>query len=145
MDDKRPLFLRVVQNDYIALVAFLFPIVFWAVYAFDIVLGERSWPEFVYVALVVTVIGFLVLMWRYWQILSAFTQGAETSGIISRISFFRDRGRVDYVYIWYAEKYASGMAVTKTKRTRVLREGQEITLMVDSGRPRNAFIRDLFL
>jgi len=145
VDDKRPLFLRVIQNDYIALVAFLFPIVFWAVYAFDMVLGEGSWPELVYVALVVTVIGFLVLMWRYWKILSAFTQGVETPGTISRVSFFRGRGRVEYVYIWYEEKYASGMAVAKSKRTRVLREGQEIALMVDSGRPRNAFIRDLFL
>jgi len=145
MEGKRPLLLCVIQNDYVALIAFLFPVVFWAFYAFDMVLGGGGWPAFIYIALAVTVIGFVVLIWRYWLILSAFTQGIEVSGTISRISFFRDRGRVDFVYTWYEEKYASGMAVAKTKRTSALKEGQAIVLMVDSGRPRNAFMRDLFL
>ncbi|MBN2393808.1 MAG: hypothetical protein JXR84_23955 [Anaerolineae bacterium] len=145
MEGKRPLLLRVIQNDYVALIAFLFPIVFWAFYAFDMFLGGDSWPAFIFIVLAVTVTGFAVLIWRYWLILSVFTQGIEVSGTISRISFFRDRGRVDFIYTWYEEKYASGMAVVKTKRTSALREGQVIDLMVDSGRPRNAFIRDLFL
>ena len=109
------------------------------------VFGDGSWAAFIPVALAITVVGAFVLIGRYGQILSVFTQGMEATGTISRVYFFRDRGRIEYVYGWYEEKYTSGVAVAKTKRTRVLEQGQNVTLVVDSDRPRRAFIRDLYL
>ena len=106
--DSRPSVLRVIQNDYIALVAFLFPIVCGAMYVLGMFFAKEDWATFIYVVLFVTVGGVLVLLWRYRLILSVFTQGMEVSGTISRVSFFRDRGRIEYVYDWDGETYSGG-------------------------------------
>jgi hypothetical protein len=140
MENKRPSLWRVIQIDYIAFVAIFLPIVFWIMYLFNF-----NQSEFLYVALIATFVGVFTLIGRYWMILSVFAQGMEAAATITEASFFRDRGHIAYTYTWQDEKYFSGVVVCKTKRTRSLRVGQDVILILNPDRPKRAFIRDLYL
>jgi hypothetical protein len=63
---------------------------------------------------------------------------------VVRVSFYRDRGRVEVVYMFQGERYLSRNIVVKNKTTRALVEGMPVIVLVDQGNPRRAFIRELY-
>jgi hypothetical protein len=144
MHPRRPTFLRVVQTDYTAFVSFLFPVVFWGFTAILFALQKLE-PIFGYVAAVISVLGILVFVWRYNTLTSVFEDGLETKGIVTGVFFFRDRGRLEYIYVIEGKKLKSGNAVNKTKRTQSFPQGTEVMLVVDRNNLKRAFIQDLYL
>lgn len=142
---RSPSVVRVVQIDYLCLLACLFPLVFWGAYVVLRITEASGFAGFLYVALAGTVVGAIALAWRYRTIAAVFTGGYEVPAVITSVWFFRGRGRVEYVYTFQNKKYVSGNAVQKTKRTRTLAQGDNVTLMIDTLNPRRAFIRDLYL
>ena len=143
--ENRPALWRVVFIDYLAFIAFVFPLVSWGVYGYDMLFQADPWSQFVNIALVVTVVGLCVLVWRCWLILSTFTQGTEVPATINQVGFFRGRGRVHYIYTYQQVKYKSSNVVNKTVFTRNLHQGQSVTVMVNANRPKQAFIKELYL
>jgi len=96
------------------------------------------------ISLAVTVISLIVLTWRIRQVFALLSDGLEMSATISNVSFFRDRGRVDYIYNYQGQKYASGNAIHKVKLTKNLKIGDEVIVVVDRNNPKRAYIRDLY-
>ena len=96
-------------------------------------------------AIVAAVIGVPVLVRRYQTISSVFEDGTEAQGTVTSLSFFRGRGRVQYSYTFQGEKQSSDNAINKNGRTRKLRVGQKVTVLVDRNNPKQAFIRDIYL
>jgi hypothetical protein len=143
--NQRPPIFRIIGTDYTALQGAVFPIVFLGLYVVLPLLGERMPSSFIYIALAVTVIALAVLTWRYRLILSIFDDGQEVSGTISNIVFFRDRGTISYIYTYQGQKFESYNPVLRNKRTRALKIGDEVALLVDRNHPKRAFIRDLYL
>lgn len=144
MIKRAPSLIRTIQTDYTAFLAFLFPVIFWGLYLF-FTFSSMDAAGFADISIAVTAAGLLILLWRYWLLRSVFHDGVEVPGVVSDIYFFRGRGRVSYIYTYQGQKYISGNAINKTKRTRSLVQGEQVTLVIDPNNPKRAFIRDLYL
>ena len=155
---KIPSLVRIVQVDYTASMAFLYPCVFWGMYLVLTIFGvlpdlmrgvtitqAAGGSFFFIIALVSTVLGLMVLAWRFLKIRSLFEHGIEVKGKIDRVGFFRDRGRVEYSYTYQGKALSAGIAVMKVKRTKALIPSSPAMIVVDQGNPRKALIRDLYL
>ena len=144
--EKRPAVFKIMIIDYVALLAVMFPIMFWIVYLLLLALKGNQATHLTYptIASVVTIVSILVLIWRIRLFFTIFGDGLETSATISNVSFYRDRGRVDYIYTHQGQKYASGNMVHKVKQTQMIKVGDKVIVMVDRNNPKRAFIRDLY-
>src|SRR5437016_2431693 len=136
---RKPSVLRIIQSDYVALIALGFPAVMWVMYVaiayfgffpglrgHESIQGSESAPLFLTLAVVSTLMGIPLLVWRIRSFQAAFARNVEVQGRITNISFFRDRGRVEYTYDYSGQTYHGGNAVMKTGRTRSLQEGEEV-------------------
>jgi hypothetical protein len=143
---KSPSLVRLIDTDYIALGAVLVPLVMWCMYAVLLLTGSGQAPGGIFfIAAAITVIAALVLLWRYRTIAGVFADGIEVPATIHNAAFFRDRGRLEYVYTIQGEKYLGGVAVHKNRRTAALRPGEQVVVLVDPDHPKRAFIRDLYV
>lgn len=145
--NRQPSLLKIITIDYIAFLGWLFPVVMWGIYIALIVLGNIKANDFTLpiIFAVISVVALAILMWRIQVFNTVFSDGIETTATINNVSFFRDRGRVDYVYTYQGQKYVSGNAIHKVKQTLALKVGEQVVLMVDRNNPKRAFIRDLYM
>jgi len=145
MQSRTPSLSRVISTDYPSFLSVLFPIVFWGFSIYFFFAGNNALRLFLPLAIGVTVVGVPVLVQRYRTISSVFANGTQTKGIVTGLSFFRGRGRVEYSYTFQGEKQVSGNAINKNSRTRKLRVGEAVTVIVDPDNPKRAFIQEIYL
>jgi len=145
MQNQSPSLFRVVSTDYPSFLSAMFPIVFGGFTVYFFFSGNESLQLFLLLTIGVTVIGVPVLIQRYRMIASVFADGMEKPGVVTRIGFFRGRGSVEYTYNFEGEKQTSSNAVNKNRRTRNLRVGQSVKVVVDRNNPKRAFIREIYL
>lgn len=145
MQRQSPSLFRVISTDYPSYLSVLFPIVFGSFTAYFFATENGSSQLFLFLAIAAAVIGIPVLIQRYRTISSVFANGTETKGEITSIGFFRGRGRVEYSYIIQGEKQTSGNAINRNSRTRNLRVGQSIKVLVDPYNPKRAFIQEIYM
>lgn len=145
--NRQPSLLKIITIDYIAFLGWLFPVVMWGMYVVLIVLGNVKINDLTLPVTfaVITVVALAILIWRIQVFNTVFSDGIESTATINNVSFFRDRGRVDYVYTYQGQKYVSGNAIHKVKQTLALKAGEQVVLMVDRNNPKRAFIRDLYM
>lgn len=144
---KRPSLAKIITIDYAAFVAWLSPVVMWTVYLALRLLQPATGTSSVFpvLATVITAIAIVVLAWRIRQLDTVFREGVETSATIRQVTFYRDRGRVEYGYTFRGQPYVSGTVVHKVKATQALRVGDHLTVLVDRTNPKRAYLRDLYL
>lgn len=145
MQGRSPSLFRVISTDYPSYLSVLFPVVFGAFSLYFFFAGNDALRIFLPLAAGVTIVGIPVLVRRYRTIASTFAEGVQTSGVITGIGFFRGRGRVEYSYTFQGEKQLSSNAINRNSRTRQLRVGQKVTVLVDRDRPKQAFIQEIYL
>ncbi|HKJ37526.1 MAG TPA: DUF3592 domain-containing protein [Anaerolineales bacterium] len=145
MQNQKPSLFRVILVDYSSLLAALFPITFWILTTYYFYTGDDGLQFFVLLSTGVTVLGIPYLFWRFHIISSVFEDGLEVQGTIMSVSFFRGRGRADYTYTHQGQKYISGNAISRTKYTRTLQSGQQVTILVDRNTPKRAFVKEIYL
>jgi hypothetical protein len=145
MNSHRPSLKRIIDVDYTAQVSVLFPPVSWGICLVLTILQGSDFAFSSITALAVTIISLSVLIWRVRTLYSVFADGFEVPAIIHSVSFFRGRGRVEYVYTYQGQKYLSGNAVQKTRWAEALKVGDQVIVVVDRKKPKRAFIRDLYL
>ena len=145
MQNQNPSLFRVISTDYPSFLSILFPIVFGGFTAYFFFTGNDSLQLFLILSAVVTILGIPLLIQRYRMISSVFSEGDQVPGIVTRIRFFRGRGRVEYSYTAQGEKQISGNAINKNSHTKELKVGQTVKVSVDRGNPKRAFIRDIYL
>jgi hypothetical protein len=136
---------RIIETDYIAYISILAPVIMWGVYAFSYFSGRETGTTYTITLTAITVAGLLALIWRYRLFSTVFDDGQQTQATISRVSFYRDRGRIDYEYTYMGQQYKSGNAVHKISRVTGLKIGDRVTVMIDRNKPNRAFIKDLYL
>jgi hypothetical protein len=152
MKKRRLSLSRILWTDYPAFYAALVPLVAWIVYLAwtpdwrgqGPVITTEAHPLFLGIALMATGIGAAMLLYRLWIIFKTFRNGSEVKGKISTIELRRDRGRVEYVYIFDHKEYFSGTQIHRNAQTKALKAGDHVTLVVDPSKPSRAFIRDLY-
>ncbi len=82
---------------------------------------------------------------RIFTIRSAFNDGQELKGQITKVEFTDNNGRVKYTYVYMGTPYVSSNRIVKNGRTRQLAPGSAAQVMVDTSDPRRAFLRDIYL
>lgn len=138
---------KIITVDYTAFVAFIFPPVLWALYAILLFLDKTQISDPVLPAIfgVISIVAAAALVWRIQSIRAVFADGQEAEATLSNVFFFRDRGRLNYVYISQGQKYLGGNAVLKNRHTSALQVGSRVTVVVDRNHPNRAYIRDLYI
>jgi len=145
--------MQILWTDYPAFLLSLVSIVAWVVYlawAVDWrgsgpVIPAATMPIYLGVAILITLVGAGVIIWRVYMIHITFREGAEIKGRITEVTMRRDKGRVEYTYIFEHEEYKTGAGIHRNKQTLKLKEGERIVLMVDRKHPKRAFIRDIYI
>lgn len=146
MDRKGPSFLQILRTDYGANLGLIAIAVLWGILAFDVLFrsGQIPGPWF-YIAVTATVISLALIAWRTRRIGSVFEDGREVDGNVTAVSFFRDRGRITYIYSLNGQRYQASNIVSRNSVTRRLGPGQNVIIMVDPDRPKAAFIKELYI
>jgi hypothetical protein len=151
----QPSFLRVLQSDYVSALALLAPAALWLVWGLDLMgfslqrrgrtatFDDPGW--LLQVAIVVTVVGVALAIWRIRAVYAFFARGVGRPGVIESVEFFRDRGRVTFRYDHEGQSYERGSGIMKNARTKALEPGQELTVIVDPENPKKAMIRSLYV
>lgn len=158
MHEAIPSPVRIIQIDYWTMLSLLFPGVFWLIYlgaamfgffsdvrGYDPLLGAQGIPFLFWLGIAGLVVGLPTASYRIRMIRSVFASGVEAPGVLTSLSFYRDRGRAEYTFQMGEQRLQSGNALHKTERTRALQVGQAVTLAVDPANPKRAFIRSLYL
>ena len=145
MQSKKLSLLRVISTDYPSFLSALFPIVFGGFTAYFFFSGNDAFQLFLLLTVGVTILGVPFLFRRYRTISSVFENGMQTQGVVTSIGFFRGRGSVEYTYTFQGEKQTSSNAINKNSRTRNLRVGQSVKVVVDPNNPKQAFIQEIYL
>lgn len=138
---------RIVAVDYGALISVIAPVAIWGVVLFIALFqgSDRVGDVSLYIAIGITVVSVASLLWRIQLIRGVVNDGLEVPAVISSLAYFRDRGRVEYVYTHQGKRYQSGNAIHRSPLTSRLRQGDSMILVVDRDRPERAFIRDLYV
>jgi len=145
MQNQSPSLFRIISTDYPSLLSVLFPVVFAGFTVYFFFVGNDSLRLFTFLSVAVTVVGIPLLIQRYRMISSVFADGIETQGVVTSIGFFRGRGRVEYSYTVQGEKQTSGNAINRNSRTKNLKVGQKVKVLVDRNNPKRAFVREIYL
>jgi hypothetical protein len=154
----KPSTIRIVQSDYLAALAILVPFVLLVLYIAiayfsflpgfrgrDPIQGTQGAPFFFYGTICALVVGVPVLLWRIKTIRDMFARGVEVPGQVTRLSFSRDRGKVEFAYTYQGQAYTGRNAIMKTGRTKALTPGSEVLLIVDPAKPTHALVRGLYV
>jgi hypothetical protein len=136
---------RMISTDYPSFLSVLFPIVFGGFSAYFFFTGNNALQLFLLLATGAIVLGVPYLVQRYRTLSSVFADGIEAQGTITNMFFFRGRGRVEYSYTVQGKKQTSSNAINKNSRTRSLKVGQTVTVVVDRNDPKLAFIKEIYL
>ena len=141
--NKPPSLLKIITVDYSAFLGCLLPVLMWGIYIVIIALGivKTNDPTLPILFATITFIALFILIWRIQIFKAVFNSGIETTAIINHISFFRDGGRVGYVYTYQGQEYTSSNAIQKGEETLALKLGEQVILVVDRNNPKRAFIR----
>ena len=158
LNKTRPSIVRIVQSDYLSMLGVLIPIVSLIMYAaivfngylpalrgHDPINGAHGALFFFYLSILGVVVGLPLAFWRIRTVQILFSKSMEVNGQITNIAFIRDRGRVDYSYIYQSKNYTGGIAIMKTSQTQKLRVGNQVVILVDPDNPKGSLIRDLYV
>jgi hypothetical protein len=150
---RRPSLRRIIWTDYPAFYASLVPVVSWIVLMAWLpdwrgdgpVISPGARPFFLTLAVIATIAGLSVLVWRVWLVFKLFSKGSQVRGKICSVEIRRDRGWVEFVYIFDHKEYTSRIEVHRNAQTKGLKAGDLVVLVVDRANPQRAFIRDLYI
>lgn len=144
MKTPRPSLIRTGLNDYVTYVCLVFPAICCIVILANFVFTTAGTMLLLFVLLLISFVTLLVAGIRFITIWKIFHGNQEVMGTISRIDFYRDRGRVEFEYIYQGIAYTSGLSIMKNRRTAGYQPGDEVFVLVDRNNPRKALIKDLY-
>ena len=142
---KRPTLYRIIDSDYASALAILVVIIFWLFFWLLTLMNlvDLQIPRYLVIGLTASGLG--MLTWRWWLIRRIFTDGAEATGEITQIGFYRDRGKLGVTFTWQGQKVQKNTVIPKNDFTLALHKGQDIAWVIDRSQPSRAFLRDLYL
>src|SRR4051812_29704872 len=84
-------------------------------------------------------------LWRLARIHRLFCRGQIVRAQITRVDIARDKGRLEFAYLFGGHRVSSWTAVQKSKQVEALAVNQEVEVLVDAANPLNAIVRDLYV
>lgn len=145
MIQERPSIFRIIWMDAAAFMSTIFAALFIAFVAYDVLLGNNSDQTSLLAFGGIILLALAILAWRLITIYNLFNDAQEATATISDISFYRDRGRVTYIFMYQNQKYLNSNAVMKNGRTKALQIGAQSIVLVNPDNPKKSILRDLYL
>jgi hypothetical protein len=148
-----PTLTSIVWTDYTAFFQAAIIVVVWIIYiawvpkwtARGPIIAPWMAPYILYFAIFMTLIGLTIITWRVILLRRIFRGGEQVQGKIIAFSMRRDRGRVDYGYIYKGVEYQCRASVHRTMLTNKLKAGERVTLVVDRKNPKHAYIQHIYI
>jgi hypothetical protein len=153
---RQPSLVSIIQSDYAAFMAVLVPGIVVSIslaVAFLINLPDNTtgaagvyYPPGLMLsgAAAAALAGAAVLVWRVWTIRGVFSRGVEGSGVLTKVALAKDRGQVSFQYEHAGQTYECGCSVHRSRRTRQLKKGALVGVVVDASDPRRAVLTELY-
>lgn len=149
---------KILINDYISFLAWLFPIIIFGMSLFIEIfgffpdlkrgrppLGTESIPFMVQFGLIALVIGFIVIIIRVLIIKSYFDKGIEVNGKVTKIWIWRrDRGRIYFTFQYKDLEWDNSVVVHFNKMTKSFLPHKPIKVLINPEDPTKAIIKDIF-
>lgn len=134
-------FFQSIKHDYSLFAVTVLGVILmgFSMYGFitsEILLGQIGLA----IAIVLFVLGILRLIY----LKKLFGRQRTAEGIILNAWFFRDRGNISFAYEVDGNIYNKGLALMKTKQTRVLKKGDAVTILFNETKPKQAVILHLY-
>ena len=95
-------------------------------------------------AVLTTAAGIPVLAWRLAKIRRLFREGEEAMGNIKRVVFRRDRGLVEFNYMFDGKPYYTRSYLHRNRQTIALEHATRVALLIDPEKPGEAIIRNVY-
>lgn len=137
---------KILFTDYYAFIGWVMPVFCVGVLILQFFIGETL-QTIITLALYfapLSLAGIVLALWRVQVIRRVFDEGLQVPAVVVKVAFFRGRGRVEVVYDYQGERILSRNLVMKNKSTDMLREGMPVVALIDPGKPRRAFVRELY-
>ena len=144
----KPRVSRVIWTDLPALSCALSIPIIWvigAAYPLINASADFGWQDMLAIAIPITVAAALVLAWRIRRVFRLFTHGRKLRAVIQLVSIVRDRGRIEFTYELEGQTVESWTPIHKSKRVLELRPRQQVDILVDPARPKNAIVAHLYV
>ena len=132
------------SNDYIVVLCFIFPIVFWCILFYDIATSVQTFNEkslSIIINSVLTVIALVLITLRIYRMKSLCETGKSINGYVYKLNSRRDRGHMICIYKYDNVEYKKKFAFHRTKNSKQINVNDDITLIVDPNSPKNSYIR----
>ncbi len=150
MQKISPTFFQIISTDYLAQNYFVMIFAGWVIYFID-ALFEGNFTFFLLIfAAICTPIGLMAFFWRYRLIVSTFENGIEIPGQVTEIhTLSTGKKRKDFIihyqYHLNGQLFQYRNRVKQKPFAKVLREGQQVTLLAHKKTPHMAFIKEMYL
>lgn len=155
---RKPSGFQILKNDMLGFLALIAPFIMWGVYIAMTVFGvsftsKRSGTvmkngdgsgAILFATIVVTIGCAALLAWRISAISQLFEKGERVVGKVIDISFFKDRGRIEFSYSYQRQNFQNGSAIMKNSKTQSYRNGDDVVLLIDPTNPNKVLIEDLY-
>ena len=149
MDKPTPTFWRIVDTDYLATFSFVSIVTVWGLFILFKILNWNLRDEMFYVIFSggVTVVGLAIIAWRVLDVRRIFAVGEEVRANVLKSDFFRDRGQVVVEYNPRGEKdkRRATCHLHTNRRTRAIKPGDWVTLLVNPDKPKQTVIKNAYL
>ena len=117
----------------------------WVIYAIDAVFEGEFTRLLAIFSAILTPLGLLTFFWRYRLITFTFLNGIEIEGKISKVELIAKDLILHYEYNFHGQNYQYRNRVKSNSRTRALKLGQPVKLLVYEKTPHVAFIKNIYL
>ena len=152
-DSAIPSFVSILWTDYAAFFNTAVIVAVWVIYiAWVPKWTERGpvippWmaPYVLYFDIFITLVSLAIITWRVILFRHIFRNGEKVPGKILTFSMRRDRGRVEYTYLYKGGEYQCKATIHRTALTRNLTAGERVTLVVDRKNPQRAYIHHIYI
>jgi hypothetical protein len=143
---------QILWTDYPAFINAVLLVMVWIIYlawvpawrADGPIIAPKYAPYYLGLSVLVSLVSLSILIYRVLLLRKVLQDGDQVHGRISFIEMKRDRGQVEFVFIYKGEECRTRCGIHRTKQTLALKKGDRVILMVDPANPKRAFIRDLY-
>jgi hypothetical protein len=130
--------------DYVLFASLVAPFALIAVAAVIYLRGDGSMTiNYVFAGL--ALLSVILYTYRLFKLIALGKSGEEAAGYVQSVSFYRDRGRINYSYQYNGISYSSGIPVMKSRVTKRLSDGMTVTVIVNPENPKKSIIKELYV
>ncbi len=147
MDKPTPTFWRILDTDYLSTFCATTIGTLWGIFLLFKIFNWSFRDEQFYLILAgaVTLVALGLVLWRFLRIRQIFEGGQEVRGKVVKSSFYRDRGQVVVEYGIKKDKLRSVNHLHTNRRTRKIKEGDWVVLLVNPDRPKDTAVKEAYL